>query len=268
MQQILSTLLQDDVRDEVNARKRGEPIGGGAPDLGGRHANYGGAGPSGRPSPGGQGGGMTKLQCYRCQQFGHVKAGCKNAYVPRDGAAGGAKRPTGGSGNSAAGIKCHKCGEYGHKKADCGAAAHAATRDGKGGGYCEFCRKPGHQTKGCNEMAKVHARMLLSEDAEGRFDARKGFSGYMIQTSVKVFSTRADGQGLLILDSGATDHIFPDRKYFHTYDDDVRLQMAHVYTADDKPHSVKGVGIVCLEVNNGSEMFEVALRALYVTSLG
>ena len=54
VQQILSTLQQDDVRDEVNSRKRGEPLGGGTPDIGGRHANYGGAGPSGRSTPGSQ----------------------------------------------------------------------------------------------------------------------------------------------------------------------------------------------------------------------
>ena len=56
VQNVLSTLLQSDVREEVNARKRGEPLG--AIDR--PQAHFGGSGPSGRNS-GSSGGGMKDV---------------------------------------------------------------------------------------------------------------------------------------------------------------------------------------------------------------
>ena len=58
----LSTLLEEDVREDINARKRGEPAGGAGSNIGGSRANYGGAGPSGRLRQG-VGGVVDLLAC-------------------------------------------------------------------------------------------------------------------------------------------------------------------------------------------------------------
>ena len=48
----------------------------------------------------------------------------------------------------------------------------------------------------------------------------------------------------LILDSAATDHIFPSRADFERYSTVVPADKTHVRTADGRTHPVFGVGMV------------------------
>ena len=73
----------------------------------------------------------------------------------------------------------------------------------------------------------------------------------------------------LILDSGATDHIFPSRDYFSEYTTSaIPLQTSFIYTVDNQPHEVKGSGIVTLRLHRGMEHTTIRLHALHVPSLG
>ena len=94
MQNILSTLLQKDAREKINARERGEPLGGG---FGAPQANYGGATPSGRQSRSAGGGDRSHVQYHECSKYGHVKIDCPQTQTR----------------------KCHKCGKPGNLKVDC-----------------------------------------------------------------------------------------------------------------------------------------------------
>ena len=72
-------------------------------------------------------------------------------------------------------------------------------------------------------------------------------------------------EGRLILDSGASDHIFPSSDCMTGYS-----QLAspeYVYTPDNKAHEVKGSGFVTLAVQCGSEVVHRRLIALHVPSI-
>ena len=75
-----------------------------------------------------------------------------------------------------------------------------------------------------------------------------------------------DGKSL-ILDTGATDSVFHDREHFAEYTQGVSLARSFVYTADGKPHTAEGTGVVPIKVNNGESSFIVNLQALHVPSL-
>ena len=95
-QSILKTLVQEDVREDINAAERGEPLA--QHGLGGPQANFGGTDPNGRGQIGSfGGGGRAKFQCHNCQQFGHVKVYCSQLSK----------------------VKFLADGKIGHLKADC-----------------------------------------------------------------------------------------------------------------------------------------------------
>ena len=98
IQSILSTLLQEDVREEINARKRGEPL---ADHHGAPSANYGGSGRVGQPPSGSGGVGMRdERKCHACGKNGHIRRFCpqgKPEFTPSH------FTPT-----------CHNCGQKGH----------------------------------------------------------------------------------------------------------------------------------------------------------
>ena len=71
------------------------------------------------------------------------------------------------------------------------------------------------------------------------------FGMTIFPSSSQVLSASQEGQ-YLILDTGATDHVFPRRDQFHSYDSNVPLSCSFVRTADNRPHQVMGIGIVAI----------------------
>ena len=93
------------------------------------------------------------------------------------------------------------------------------------------------------------------------------FGMALYPSSIQVLSASQEGQ-YLILYTGATDHVFPRRDQFHSYDSNVPLSCKFVRTADNRPHQVMGVGIVAIHVTTGERKFYFGLRSLHVPSLG
>ena len=218
VQNIVSTLLKRDVREEINARKRGEPLGSGERPQ----AHFGGAGPSGRNS-GSLGGGMKDVQCHNCR----------------------------------------KCGQVGHVIRDC----KAGNSDGRNAVRCSYCKKPNHSVEECNQRKRDQegaARLAASSPSE--FDASDSLT---YSASSSVFSAGSNLKSPLILDSGATDHIFPSKACFTEYSTEkIPMTSAFIYTADKQPHEVKGIGIATLLLHQGMEQTTVRLHALHVPTLG
>lgn len=240
VQNIVSTLLQRDVREEINARKRGEPLGSGERPQ----AHFGGAGPSGRNS-GSLGGGMKDVQCHNCRKYGHFKSNCPQANPGR------------------LDIKCHKCGQVGHVIRDC----KAGNFDKRNAVRCSYCKRPNHSVEECNQHKRDQegaARLAASSPSE--FDASDSLT-YSVSSSI--FSAGSNLKSPLILDSGATDHIFPSEACFTEYSTEkIPMTSAFIYTADNQPHEVKGNGIVTLLLHQGMEQTTVRLHALHVPTLG
>ena len=248
---ILSTLQQKEVRTQINARKRGE-----TPETTeSRHVNYGGP-PARYNGSGSSGGGMGK-QCHACQKYGHVVKDCPTA------------------------ARCSHCGKVGHHVKDCfqlvgypnnmrGNARNSNAREESI--QCDHCGKQGHKAEACRirmrdqKGAANRAANNAADEQSTEFDASQSLS---YTASRHCFSANANAKVPLILDSGATDHIFPSIEHFSDYrTDSIPLGSRFIYTADDKPHEVKGSGIVTLLLHQGMEAITVRLHALHVPSLG
>ena len=241
---ILSTLVQEDVREEINARKRGDNVHQG---FGAGHAHYGGAS-SDRHSGSLGGGGKANMKCHKCNSFGHLKAECTKPQT------------------------CHACGKPGHIARDCrqqnkGGGDSKPPSNFRGGGMkCNHCGKSGHTVDRCYlRMQDMGAAARLAASPTD-FDASQSLT---YTASSHVFSSTTNPKMPLILDSGATDHIFPSRDYFSEYSTSaIPLQSSFIYTADNQPHEVKGSGIVTLRLHRGMEETTIRLHALHVPSLG
>ena len=70
------------------------------------------------------------------------------------------------------------------------------------------------------------------------FDASKALSYTASRLPPAAACLFANVKCPLILDSGATDHIFPSIEFFFEYTTSVPLERRFIYTADDKPHEV------------------------------
>ena len=109
---IVSALLRDDVRKELNERKRGALPGGHQAHYGGPR---GGSGAGGSNRPGGGGGAGRRdaagVECFGCHQFGHIRANCPSPAI---------------GGGHAGASKCHRCHQAGHRAAQCPAPSPAA----------------------------------------------------------------------------------------------------------------------------------------------
>lgn len=240
VQNILSTLLQKDVREEINARKRGEPLGGGERPQ----AHYGGAGPSARHS-GSSRGDKSGIQCHRCEKYGHFMRDC-----PQSGP-----------------MKCHKCGKPGHVKAMCRAGNEEKQQGGGKNLRCAHCKKTGHSVDSCFVLKRdKEGAARLAANSPSDYDASDDSLVYSASSSV--FSSSTHPKMPLVLDSGATDHIFPSSSCFTEYSTkEIPLQCSFIYTADGKPHEVIGSGIVTLLLHNGMEQTTARIHALHVPSL-
>ena len=116
---------------------------------------------------------------------------------------------------------------------------------------------------------------LLKSDKEGavRLAASSGSefdasTSLIYSASSNVFSATSNQKMPLILDSGATDHIFPSKEYFSEYSTTaIPFEASFIYTADNQPHEVKGSGLVTLLLHQGMEETRVQLHALHVPSL-
>ena len=107
----------------------------------------------------------------------------------------------------------------------------------------------------------------MAANSTSDYDASDDSLVYSATSSV--FSSSTHSKLPLILDSGATDHIFPSSTCFTEYSTkDIPLQSSFIYTADNKPHEVIGSGIVTLLLHNGLEQTTVRIHALHVPSLG
>ena len=248
IQTILSTLLQRDVRIQINARKRGESS---APTSV-PSANYGGTPAhrpqSGRPAP-------QPGACHKCGQKGHQARFCT------------------------VDLNCSHCKMTGHQVDRCwqlhgkpdfkktSSGKPSAGRDGK---KCDHCGKIGHIESECNaKKAEMRNKAYRAANCSNdEFDASKASSYTASCLPPAAACLSANVKCPLILDSGATDHIFPSIEFFSEYTTSVPLERRFIYTADDKPHEVQGQGTVTLLLHNGAESLTVRLQALHVPSLG
>ena len=238
------------MREEINARKRGETSQGYTPPQ----VNYGGAPPNRAPRSGSSGGDEWKLkaQCHNCKEFGHIKPDCPKPRGP---------------------MKCHGCGKIGHTKSECrsgkderGGRSYGSSR---GDGYttCRHCGNGGHTIEDCKmRMQDMGATARLAASSSTQFDASQSL---LYTASNHAFSTTTNLKLPLLLDLGPTDHIFPSSGYFSEYSTTaVPLGSRFIYTADNKPHEVKGSGVVTLLLHRGTEETTIRLHALHVPTLG
>ena len=251
---ILSTLQQKEVRTQINARKRGETSN---ESTESRHVNYSGP-PAGRYNGTGSSGGGMGPQCHACQKYGHVVRDCPTA------------------------ARCSHCGKTGHTVKDCfqlvgypnnmrGGARNAS--NAREFIKCDHCGRSGHKEDACRTKmreqqkgAANRAATNATDDQSTAFDASQSLS---YTASRQCLTANANAKVPLILDSGATDHIFPSIEHFSDYrTDSIPLGSRFILTADDKPHEVKGSGIVTLSLHEGMETVTVRLHALHVPSLG
>ena len=250
VQSILSTLQQKEVRTQINARKRGETSEPQPP-----YVNYGGP-PAGRNQSGSSGGGGQK--CHACSKFGHLARDCPTA--PR----------------------CSHCQKTGHTARTCfqlvgypnmRGDARNASKSVPGFIKCDHCGRSGHKVDACRirmreerNGAANNAANNAADEQTDHFDASQSLT---YTASRHCFSANANARVPLILDSGATDHIFPSVEHFSDYrTDGIPLGSRFIYTADDKPHEVKGSGVVTLLLHQGMENITVRLHALHVPTLG
>ena len=242
VQQILSTLQQDDVREEITARKGGEPLS--APKLA---AHYGGPGPSGRARPGSGGDGKETRACNKCHKIGHIAVNCfqKQSFDH---------------------AKCTKCGKMGHYSSYCKEGNPNARNTNARDVVCTYCGGRGHEISVCRAKIggdRVRASMAMKESG---IDPLKFTAGYTIMTSPNALST-SDHSSSLVLDSGASEHFIPDRASFESYSTDIPLSQSFIYTADHRPHEVKGHGVVCLRLQQSGQTSVVRIKALHVPTI-
>lgn len=241
IQTIQSTLLQRDVRRQINARKRGETSDNQAPQIN----SAGTSAPRQKSGSPGVGNGL----CHNCGQPGHLVRNCPKKVV------------------------CSHCHLSGHTKEKCW-QIHGRPENGKSGKRiqsvknvvkCEHCGMNGHSESVCRDkIAEMRNKAYRAGNSSDDFDVTKALS---YTASSHCFSASANVKCPLILDSGATDHIFPSIDFFSDYTTSVPLESRFIYTADDKPHEVKGQGIVTLLLHKGVESITVRLQALHVPSL-
>lgn len=239
---ILSSLQQDDVRENLTARKGGEPLS--SPGLA---ANYGGSGPSGRTQPGSVGDRRETRTCHRCQKSGHIATFCPNK-------------------NNLADIECHKCHKKGHYANRCSENGSNAYTENGNQNMCVYCGGQGHVISQCRTKIrgdKVRASMATHET---EIDPSHFTAGYAVMTAPSALSA-SDQTSSLILDSGASEHFIPDRSSFESYDTHIPLSKSFIYTADNNPHEVKGHGVVCLQLHRGDATSVVRIHALHVPTL-
>lgn len=263
---LLSTLQQRDTRFDIFAQKRGEPLANHSAAL------YTNPGPNGRGTwSGSKGGyhgnhGAGVKTCHTCGKAGHLMKECprnqrQNSNTARNFTTGQHMKT------------CHNCQRMGHVKRECrfpGGDAHVAKNQGGGGDktkLCLYCGDTGHIQPEClirNKSEKVRAAMAAKHDD---FEIPVNPVTFTVMTSPQILSA-TNSNASLILDSGASEHIVPDRSYFNSYSSDVPLSEAFIYTADNMPHEVKGHGLVELLLHQGSQSTKVAIHALHVPSLG
>ena len=116
------------------------------------------------------------------------------------------------------------------------------------------------------EMRNKAYRAANSSAAE--FDASKALSYTASRLPPAAVCLSANVKSPFLLDSSATDHIFPCIDFFSEYTTSIPLSRRFIYTADDMPHEVQGQGTVTLLLNNGMESVTVRLHALHVPTLG
>ena len=153
-------------------------------------------------------------------------------------------KPISGRRSGGKGKKCDHCGRIGHVESDC---------------YAK-------QAEAKNKAYRAANRAAIVSDDE--FDASKALSYTASRLPPAAACLSANVKCPLILDSGATDHIFPSIEFFSEYSTSVPLPSRFIYTADDKPHEVQGHGKVTLRLHNGTETILYRLHALHVPSLG
>ena len=105
---------------------------------------------------------------------------------------------------------------------------------------CVHCGTKGHLIDQCAIKMrgdKARANLALYEEP---IDPTQ-FASYTVMTAPNVFSV-TNSKVSLILDSGASANIVPDRASFESYTTDIPLSSSFIYTADNKPHEIKGQG--------------------------
>ena len=187
-------------------------------------------------------------KCYGCEKSGHLKRDCSQIReVP----------------------KCQNCGRFGHSKALCRSEGGGDFKGGgmyEGGKVCVHCGTKDHLIDQCAIKMrgdKARANLALYEEP---IDPTQ-FASYTGMTAPNAFSV-TNSKVSVILDSGASANIVPDKASFESYTTDIPLSSSFIYTADNKPHEIKGQGVVNLLLHQEAGSTRVKIHALHVPSLG
>ena len=112
---------------------------------------------------------------------------------------------------------------------------------------------------------KAETQARLARFAETPFDANVdylAFGAFSFDVARALFA--GSHKESLILDSGATDHIFTEREHFVEYTPTLSTQRAFITIADGSSHKVAGTGFVHIRVRNGSSFFQQPLNSIHV----
>eukprot|EP00253_Pinus_taeda_P016291 PITA_16291 len=112
----------------------------------------------------------------------------------------------------------------------------------RSGIVCWKCRKKGHLKKGCR------SRKGKEGDAQQENNHEANVIGEVLQDALILsFENITDSW---VVDSGASFHATPDKKYFHDY---VQGDFGQVRLGDDKPCEIVGMGKVLVKQQNGNQ---------------
>ena len=110
-------------------------------------------------------------------------------------------------------MKCHKCGKPGHVKAMCRARNDEKQQRGGRNLRCTHCKKTGHTVESCFVLKRDKERAArLAATSTSDYDASD--DSLVCFASSSVFSSSTHSKLPVILDSSATDHIFPSSTCF------------------------------------------------------
>eukprot|EP00253_Pinus_taeda_P006513 PITA_06513 len=107
---------------------------------------------------------------------------------------------------------------------------------------CWKCRKKGHLKKYCR------SRKGKEGDAQQENNHEANVTGEVLQDALILsFKNITDSW---VVDSGASFHATPDKKYFHDY---VQGDFGQIRLGDDKPCKIVGMGKVLVKQRNGNQ---------------